>query len=93
MFLNRKKTERGFERIDFDDLYGVKCSIQESGLATQEAIWFGPDDPNPRVMNPGKGWQKVEIPGLLCDTRMHLNRKQVSELIPILQKFVETGEI
>jgi hypothetical protein len=30
---------------------------------------------------------------LAVDSRMHLNRKQVAELLPILQKFVETGEL
>lgn len=28
-----------------------------------------------------------------ANSRMHLNREQIAELLPILQKFVETGEI
>ena len=30
---------------------------------------------------------------VLMTTRMHLNRKQVAKLLPVLQKFVDTGEI
>lgn len=37
------KTERGFVRIDFRDLYNETCSIQESSLAEQAAIWLGCD--------------------------------------------------
>ena len=36
-----KKTARGFERINFIDLHGSKCSLQQSSLATDEAIWLG----------------------------------------------------
>jgi hypothetical protein len=40
------------------------------------------------------GWMPYEIPKevSLC-TRMHLTQEQVKDLLPILQKFVETGEI
>mgnify|MGYP006958843775 CR=1 FL=1 len=35
-----------------------------------------------------------EIPKeVLLTTRMHLTQKQVKDLIPILQKFVDTGEL
>jgi hypothetical protein len=30
---------------------------------------------------------------VLLSTRMHLNREQVKEIIPILQKFVDTGDL
>lgn len=36
-----KETERGFRRGEFTDRYGNKCSIQESSLATEPAIWIG----------------------------------------------------
>jgi hypothetical protein len=29
----------------------------------------------------------------MVDSRMHLSREQVAELLPILQKFVDTGEL
>ena len=32
---------RGFYGYDFVDIYGQKCSIQESSLADEYAIWFG----------------------------------------------------
>jgi hypothetical protein len=42
-------TERGFEIIEFKDLYGVKCSLQQSSLALyttpgSSAIWLGGDE-------------------------------------------------
>lgn len=36
-----KNTDRGFERGEFDDRYGEKCSIQKSSLAHEDAIWLG----------------------------------------------------
>jgi len=30
---------------------------------------------------------------VLSSTRMHLNKEQVAELIPYLQRFVDTGEL
>lgn len=89
-----KKTIRGFNYFKFKDVYNSKCSIQKSSLATDDCIWFGIDDPNPLELIPGLGWKEYSLPkNVMCTTRMHLNRKQVKRLIPILQKFVETGEI
>jgi len=42
--VNTTKTERGFEVIRFVDLYHNECSLQQSSLATESAIWFGVDD-------------------------------------------------
>ena len=104
MFIN-SKTNRGFGYFEFLDRYGVKCSIQHSSLATEDAIWFGADDPNPRILAeasgttsdvPGQkvGWVKYPLPNeVLLNTRMHLTRDQVRELLPILQRFVETGKL
>jgi hypothetical protein len=33
------------------------------------------------------------VQSIIANNRMHLNRKQVVQLLPILQKFVDTGEI
>jgi hypothetical protein len=41
MTLEFKYTVRGFARYDFKDLYGNACSLQESSLATDNAIWLG----------------------------------------------------
>ena len=94
-----KKTKRGFSRIEFKDHYGVSCSLQKSSLATKDAIWFGVNDAEPKilaskVMENGTGWVKYSIPeDVSLNTRMHLTRKQVAKLLPFLQKFMNTGEI
>jgi hypothetical protein len=103
------KTQRGFRTGTFTDRYGEQCSIQKSSLATEDAIWLGIDDANPQIMcskaiemglrertntEADNGWTKFFVPkDVLMSTRMHLTKKEVKMLIPILQKFVETGEI
>lgn len=99
MDIKETQTNRGFKLIKFEDFYNIKCNIQESSLATEEAIWFGVEDPEPLIMasktvEGGTGWVKYPIPDdVKLTTRMHLTREQVKELLPILQKFVDTGEI
>lgn len=93
--MNLSATQRGFLRGEFVDRYGVKCSIQESSLATERCIWLGVNDPNPKIF-PGNntGWHDYELPeNVMCTTRMHLTQKMAAELIPLLQRFVETGEL
>lgn len=93
------KTNRGFDLIEFNDYYDEGCSIQKSSLATEDCIWIGIDDPKPKIMaskiiDGGVGWAKYPIPAdVQFNTRMHLSREQVKELIQILQKFVDTGDI
>lgn len=92
--LNVKITERGFTLIDFDDYNGVRCSLQESSLADADAIWLGCNEAKPRQLIPGKGWVEIPLPeGHIANTRMHLTREQVAELLPHLQKFAETGDL
>jgi hypothetical protein len=43
-------TGRGFRIGKFEDRDGVKCSVQESSLATEECIWFGVSDPEPKII-------------------------------------------
>ena len=87
------KTERGFDLIEFKDLYEKYFSIQKSSLANQDAIWFGVDDAEPLIEGEN-GLRKYVLPdGVSVYTRMHLTRDHVKEIIPILQKFVDTGEI
>ena len=38
-------TERGFYHLEFTDRYGEQCSLQESSLATEDAIWLGINEP------------------------------------------------
>lgn len=94
MKIKKIKTERGFPGFEFKDRYDAKCSIQKSSLAFEDCIWFGVDDADPRILTPALGWQPVEISReVSLTTRMHLTQSQVKKLLPILQKFVETGEI
>jgi hypothetical protein len=104
-----KRNGRNFETGKFIDRYGYECSIQKSSLATEDCIWLGIDDAKPQIRSSDairmglrqrtfdendNGWVKFEIPKeVLLSTRMHLTRKQVKELLPLLQKFVETGEL
>jgi len=103
--MKTEKTPRGFDHIEFTDLYGETCSLQKSSLATEDAIWFGIDDPKPMVMakdaarlgvptSKTTGWVPYHIPKeVLITTRMHLTQDTAAELIPLLQKFVDTGDI
>ncbi len=109
MEFKKGENQRGFSYIEFNDRYGQKCSIQKSSLATEDAIWFGIDDADPKIRchdaiqmgirekhndERDNGWCEYKIPDdVLLHTRMHLNREQVKELLPILLRFAETGEI
>lgn len=107
--MKKTKTNRGFSIYLFKDRSGENCSIQKSSLATEDAIWIGVTDVAPKIMcrdaiklciresTGGKednGWCDYIIPKeVLLSSRMELNQKQVKKLLPILQKFVDTGEI
>ena len=106
LLLKFEKTSRGFPRVQFKDRYGSECSIQESSLATEAAIWFGPDEAGPKIMasearrlgidtgGDTTGWVEYPVPkGVMLTTRMHLTRDQVGVLLPVLQRFAETGEL
>jgi len=105
MKIEKKTTGRGFSYVEFKDRYGSQCSLQKSSLASEDAIWLGIDDPNPQIManqaiqlgvktNEISGWIPYPIPEeVMIDTRMHLTQEQVKDLIPILQKFVDTGKV
>lgn len=103
------KTQRVFDLSNFTDRYGAKCSLQKSSLATEDCIWLGIDDADPKIMcsdarklgleiqtggDGHNGWCKYEIPReVSLTTRMHLTREMVAEILPALQRFVQTGEI
>lgn len=98
----RKKTNRGFNRIEFTDRYGVECHLQESSLATERAIWLGCSETGLRALVPGSGWKSIEdeelkrvfqATAVIANTCMHLTQKQAAALIPLLQMFVDTGEL
>lgn len=76
------KTSRGFARGDFKDRYGAACSIQKSSLAEEDCIWLGCDHA-----------EKHHVTGEPVGARMHLTQDMAADLIPLLQRFVETGEL
>lgn len=78
----KEANDRGFLRGEFKDRYGAECSIQKSSLATEDCIWLGC---NHETIH--------HVTGQPCGARMHLTRELAAELIPLLQKFVETGEL
>ncbi len=98
---------RGFRRGKFLDAYGEECSIQKSSSAEDDHIWLGVHSPKPQMMaryappewrTPGpeelNGWVDVPLPeGTSIASRMHLSREQVAELLPVLQHFVDTGDL
>jgi hypothetical protein len=100
-----RSTERGFRIGEFKDQYGLDCSIQKSSIATKDCIWLGVTDVKPEIMvsdarrlgiteSNANGWMPYEIPReVMLSSRMHLSREDVKKLLPLLQKFVDTGEL
>ena len=76
--MEKKKTNRGFTRYEFKDQFRQECSLQKSSLATGDCIWLGVD---------------TDLEGNEVHCRMHLTRNQINKILPILEKFVKTGEI
>lgn len=68
-------------------------------------LWIGPEDANPKVLH-GRakelgidtdatcGWVPFPVPDdVSMNTRMHLHRDQVAELVIALQRWLETGTL
>lgn len=92
-----KTTPRGFALVEFTDLYGEKCRLQKSSLASQDAIWLGVSDAKLKVLLEGHGFQEVplDLSGgkFSISSSMHLSRVMAARLLPYLKTFVETGEL
>ncbi len=85
MEFKKTTTDRGFNLIEFMDLYNQKCTIQESSLATDTAIWFGIDEVEAKILacdakalgietDAEVGWITYPIPSkVLLSSRMHLS--------------------
>ena len=86
--------DRGFLRGEFRDRNDELCSIQKSSVATEDCLWLGADKQRLMHLVSDEGWKELPIPdgAMIYPGRMHLTRKMVKKLIPLLQKFVETGE-
>lgn len=96
--MKKSKTQRGFTECEFKDRGGVECSIQKSSLATEDAIWFGAKEIGLQHFKAHEGWKEIKLTDTIeehyiANNRMHLTKKQIKKLLPILQKFVETGEL
>ena len=101
--MKKTKTQRGFSLVEFKDENGIECNIQKSSLATKDCIWFGAKNIGLKEFvahRQPEAWvnrDEVDICSMehhfVANNRMHLSKTQVKKLIPILQKFVETGEI
>ena len=85
MKIKLRKNEHGAAVGKFQDLYGVTCSIQKSSIASIDAIWLGRD-----------AWRSSKLD---CSdhnvehARMHLDQETVAALLPLLKRFVKTGEL
>ena len=103
--MKKQTTSRGFTYYEFSDVSGAVCNIQKSSAAENDYIWLGSKDIGLKVFVPyGKpeAWRDVSEQqinetfgsnGIIANNRMHLSREQVAELLPILKKFVKTGNI
>ena len=95
---NVNKTNRGFSIFNFKDSYGYMCSIQKSSSASEPRIWLGRDkidgfaNADNKIVDVDGRTVKVTLPeSVVTNARMHLNQEQVKKLLPILQKFADTG--
>lgn len=89
------KTERGFDFYSFTDFNREKCTLQKSSSGNDELVWLGVEG---KVLRESgiEGVGMIPVPlndQFLIVARMHLNREMVRQLLPMLQSFVETGEI
>mgnify|MGYP001602325901 CR=1 FL=1 len=73
-----RKTQRGFQIIEFKDANDKECSLQQSSAIGNYDDSF--DKPGSSLVWLGKG-----------EERMHLTREQVSDLIGSLKMWQETG--
>jgi len=68
-------------------------------------LWIGPDDANPKIMaskaamhgvktTATTGWVPYPVPDeVLMNTRMHLHREHVQELVQVLNRWLESGTL
>ena len=88
--------DRGFLLANFVDRYGNRCSLQESSLATEGAIWLGVIKDSE-----GRDYAVIDSAGKVVEhcgnpithPRMHLTQEMVKDLLPALQHFAKTGEL
>ena len=108
--MNIEETRRGFKLGTFKDTKGVECSIQKSSLASKQAIWFGVNEVDPRILKEGvwepvttASYQPTDIHGnlivgeltpvtelhqVLYEDRMHISQDHANTLLEIFNKFL-----
>jgi hypothetical protein len=86
-----EETRKNFQVINFHDRYGTQCSLQQSSIFddahTQQpgatAIWLGVDF---------QGRPHDGVFDAANTTRMHLDRKQVQQLVAVLEMWLQCGK-
>lgn len=88
-------TDRGFNRLEFQDRDGIRCHLQESSLATEPAIRVGCSELGLIHLVQDKGWMPVEgLPARVQgNTTMHLTQRHVAVLLPYLLEFMLFGTV
>ena len=107
--MNITKTCRGFDLIEFKDKNNINCSLQKSSIAGEDCIWLGLNNPDlkefyPYPRNIEDSFIQITKDDLdklkhrpqneiYINSRMHLTQTQAKELLPYIQRFIETGEL
>ena len=96
--MNKQFTQRGFGYYEFTTDDGDTATVKKSSSAMKDYIWIGAKNLKVKHFKADQGWNDIVYPNSIEELyvgneRLHLNQEQVAELIPILQKFVDTGEI
>lgn len=83
-----------FIRYLFKDSYKHNCVLEDFPYHVEELISLGILDPKLKKLNDKGNWEEVKLPeGTSIFTRLTLSREQVSELLPLLEAFVNDGKL
>jgi hypothetical protein len=96
--MQETRTNRGFTLYKFTDTNGIECSVQKSSAAFENRIWLGATKIGLKHFKAGEGWKDIELTDTIeehytANTRIHINQETAKELVTILQRFIDTGEI
>lgn len=95
----RNKTNKTIKKLainNFKDDHDQDCILKKSSSSLEDKIWFGVTNPKLMVYeNNSKGKCIVtDMPSTFSvNSKMHLTRSQVKELLPYLENFVNTGNL
>lgn len=91
--------KRGFASAEFKDSVGHDCIIKEGSVdVTNEGmgVWLGIPKPEITVFTDRGMANYVNIPtpeNWNIGSLIYLSNKQIEQLIPMLQNFLETGKL